>query len=103
MLLLLRFLIRAYQWTLSPLLAWLGGPGSGCRFHPTCSEYFLKAVERHGALRGSWLGVKRLARCQPWGGQGEDPVPAMKTLNARRLSELKVQRSTFNELAIRRP
>ena len=103
MLLLLRFLIRAYQWTLSPLLAWLGGPGSGCRFHPTCSEYFLEAVERHGALRGSWLGVKRLARCQPWGGQGEDPVPAMKTLNARRLSELKVQRSTFNELAIRRP
>ena len=75
MVLLVRFLIRAYQWTLSPLLSWLGGPSTGCRFHPTCSAYFLEAVERHGALRGSWLGLKRLARCQPWGGQGEDPVP----------------------------
>jgi len=72
---LLRFLIRAYQWTVSPLLSWLGGPSTGCRFHPTCSAYFLEAVERHGALRGSWLGAKRLARCHPWGGQGEDPVP----------------------------
>ena len=75
MVLLVRFLIRAYQWTVSPLLSWLGGPSTGCRFHPSCSAYFLEAVERHGALRGSWLGVKRLARCQPWGGQGEDPVP----------------------------
>ncbi len=75
MVLLIRFLIRAYQWTLSPLLLWLGGPGSGCRFHPTCSSYFLEAVERHGALRGGWLGLKRLARCHPWGGRGEDPVP----------------------------
>ena len=88
MLLLLRFLIRAYQWTLSPLLSWLGGPGSGCRFHPTCSTYFLEAVERHGALRGSWLGVKRLARCHPWGGLGEDPVPEIETFHA--------PRSTFN-------
>jgi len=76
MVLLVRFLIRAYQWTLSPLLSWLGGPSSGCRFHPTCSAYFLEAVARHGVLRGSWLGLKRLARCQPWGGQGDDPVPA---------------------------
>ncbi len=91
MVLLLRFLIRAYQWTLSPLLSWLGGPGSGCRFHPTCSEYFLEAVQRHGALRGSWLGLKRLARCHPWGGQGEDPVPEVRTLNSRRLSEFNVQ------------
>jgi putative membrane protein insertion efficiency factor len=96
MLLLLRFLIRAYQWTLSPLLSWLGGPGSGCRFHPTCSKYFLEAVECHGALRGSWLGLKRLARCHPWGGQGEDPVPEVKTRNSRKLSELNVQHSTFN-------
>ena len=76
MILLIRFLIRVYQWTLSPLLSWLGGPTTGCRFHPNCSTYFLEAVELHGALRGSWLGLKRLARCQPWGGQGEDPVPA---------------------------
>jgi uncharacterized protein len=75
MALLVRFLIRVYQLTLSPFLSWLGGPSTGCRFHPTCSAYFLEAVERHGALRGSWLGLKRIARCHPWGGQGQDPVP----------------------------
>jgi hypothetical protein len=48
---------------------------AGCRFQPTCSEYFLQAVRYHGALKGSWLGLKRIARCQPWGGQGFDPVP----------------------------
>jgi putative membrane protein insertion efficiency factor len=82
MVLLLRICIRAYQWTLSPLLAWFGGPATGCRFHPTCSVYFLEAVERHGFLRGSWLGVKRIARCQPWGGQGDDPVPPSNRANA---------------------
>jgi putative membrane protein insertion efficiency factor len=75
MVLLLRFLIRGYQLTVSPVLSFLGGPGTGCRFTPTCSAYFLEAVERHGAVRGAWLGLKRLARCHPWGGQGEDPVP----------------------------
>ncbi|MDQ2659005.1 MAG: membrane protein insertion efficiency factor YidD [Verrucomicrobiota bacterium] len=73
--LIVRFFIRAYQITLSPVLSWLGGPGSGCRFQPTCSHYFLKAVEVHGVLRGSWLGLRRLGRCQPWGGEGFDPVP----------------------------
>ncbi len=76
MALLLRYLIRAYQWTLSPLLRFLAGPGNGCRFRPTCSEYFLEAIEKHGALHGSWLGLKRLVRCHPWGGHGYDPVPA---------------------------
>ncbi|MEP6685393.1 MAG: membrane protein insertion efficiency factor YidD [Verrucomicrobiota bacterium] len=75
MLLLVRFFIRAYQWTISPLLSWLGGPGLGCRFQPTCSVYFLEAAETHGVIRGTWMGLKRLARCQPWGGQGYDPVP----------------------------
>jgi putative membrane protein insertion efficiency factor len=70
-----RFFIRLYQWTISPVLSWLGGPGSGCRFEPTCSRYFLEAVETHGVLRGGWLGLRRLGRCQPWGGQGFDPVP----------------------------
>jgi putative membrane protein insertion efficiency factor len=75
MLLIVRFLIRCYQWTISPLLSALTGPGGGCRFQPTCSRYFLEAVETHGVLRGSWLGLKRLGRCQPWGGEGHDPVP----------------------------
>ena len=72
---LLRIFIRIYQMTISPMLSWLSGPGAGCRFEPTCSEYFLQAVEKFGVLRGSWLGLKRIGRCHPWGGCGLDPVP----------------------------
>ena len=61
--------IRLYQWTLSPLL-----PRS-CRFTPSCSEYAVQALEKHGAFKGGWLAVKRLLRCHPWGGRGFDPVP----------------------------
>lgn len=71
----LRGLIRVYQWTLSPLLAAMDGIGGGCRYQPTCSEYCRQALAIHGTARGLWLGVKRLARCAPWGGLGEDPVP----------------------------
>ncbi|MFN0010553.1 MAG: membrane protein insertion efficiency factor YidD [Phycisphaerales bacterium] len=62
-------LIRAYQVTLGP---WLGGR---CRFHPSCSEYAIEAYRTHGALRGTWLAARRLARCHPLGGKGWDPVP----------------------------
>ena len=79
--LVVRVLIRAYKLTLSPLLAILGGPASGCRFEPTCSIYFLQAVETHGLVRGSWLGLKRLGRCHPWGGSGFDPVPQKPVLS----------------------
>jgi putative membrane protein insertion efficiency factor len=71
-----RVLIRTYQILVSPILSWIGGPGGGCRFEPTCSHYFLEAVERHGSLRGTGLSVKRLCRCHPWGGSGLDPVPS---------------------------
>ena len=74
--LVIRALFRGYKLFVSPMLSWIGGPGSGCRFEPTCSEYMLGAMETHGVLRGAWLGVKRLARCQPWGGEGYDPVPS---------------------------
>lgn len=70
-----RLLIRGYQKGLSPFIHFIGGPGAGCRFRPTCSEYFLQAVEAHGVLKGGWLGVCRIARCHPWGGSGYDPVP----------------------------
>ncbi len=76
---LIRFMIRTYQLTISPVLAWLVGPGGGCRFEPTCSQYFLDAVEAKGVWRGSWMGVKRLARCNPWGGKGWDPVPGKES------------------------
>ncbi|MEX2081139.1 MAG: membrane protein insertion efficiency factor YidD [Dehalococcoidia bacterium] len=66
---LLLWLIRAYQATLSGLV-----PNS-CRFQPSCSRYTYEAIERHGALRGSWLGIRRLSRCRPGGGFGFDPVP----------------------------
>jgi len=65
----LRGLVSAYRWTLSPFV------GHGCRFRPTCSEYALEAIARHGGLAGGWLALRRLARCHPWGGSGYDPVP----------------------------
>jgi putative membrane protein insertion efficiency factor len=61
--------VRIYQMTVSP---WL--PKS-CRYEPSCSNYMLEAVAKHGAFKGGWLGLKRLLRCAPWGGHGFDPVP----------------------------
>jgi putative membrane protein insertion efficiency factor len=65
----LTWVIRVYQVSVSPLL------GPTCRYEPSCSEFARQAIERHGALRGPWLAVKRLARCHPFGGSGDDPVP----------------------------
>lgn len=70
-------LIRLYQLLISPLLVMLC-PGGICRFDPSCSNYALQAVKRHGAFRGAWLTIKRLGRCHPWGGCGHDPVPPSK-------------------------
>jgi len=75
MLTLVRLLIGFYRLTLRPILLALGGPGSGCRHTPGCSAYFLEACEVHGVWRGSWLGLKRIGRCHPWGTSGFDPVP----------------------------
>jgi putative membrane protein insertion efficiency factor len=90
MLSLLRGFIRIYQCTISPLLSLISGPGCGCRFEPTCSQYFLEAVEMHGFLHGIWLGLKRLARCQPWGGSGPDPVSAYGEIRVRDATEFSI-------------
>lgn len=66
---LLTLLVRAYQYAISPLL-----PPS-CRYLPTCSQYTVEALRKHGALRGGWLAVKRIARCRPGCPGGHDPVP----------------------------
>ena len=63
-------LLRVYKTVISP---WLP---PACRFEPSCSVFAMEAVQTHGALRGSWLSIKRLARCQPWCRGGFDPVPA---------------------------
>jgi putative membrane protein insertion efficiency factor len=62
-------LIWVYQSTIGPALP------PACRYEPTCSHYAYSAIERYGAIRGSWLALKRLLRCHPWGGSGYDPVP----------------------------
>ena len=62
-------LVRGYQLTLSALI------GRRCRYLPTCSDYAMEAIARHGAWRGLWLGASRVCRCHPWGGDGFDPVP----------------------------
>ena len=62
-------LLRIYRYAISPML------GRNCRFHPSCSVYAVEAVERHGAVRGGWLAVKRVGRCHPFHPGGYDPVP----------------------------
>ena len=63
------FPIKLYQWFISPIL------GPSCRYSPSCSHYMLQAIDEWGIFRGTWLGLKRIGRCHPWGGHGDDPVP----------------------------
>ena len=64
------WLIRGYQYLISPLI------GPCCRYQPTCSQYAVEALRRHGPIAGGWLALRRLVRCHPWGGFGYDPVPS---------------------------
>ncbi|HET8754115.1 MAG TPA: membrane protein insertion efficiency factor YidD [Salinimicrobium sp.] len=62
-------IIKFYQHFISPITP------ATCRYTPTCSSYTLEAIQKHGPFYGSWLGIKRIASCNPWGGSGYDPVP----------------------------
>lgn len=63
------FLVKCYQYAISPYI-----PAS-CRYSPTCSHYTIEALKKHGLLKGSWLSIKRIISCNPWGGKGFDPLP----------------------------
>ncbi len=68
----LLILIKFYQYAISPLL------GKNCRYEPTCSHYSLEALQVHGLIKGTFLSIKRILSCHPWGGNGYDPVPPKK-------------------------
>ncbi len=70
---LLIWALKGYRFAISPLY------GQVCRYYPTCSAYALEAVETHGAVRGTWLAARRVARCHPWAAGGLDPVPPAST------------------------
>jgi putative membrane protein insertion efficiency factor len=66
-------IVRGYQLLVSP---WTP---AACRYTPTCSAYAIEAIEKHGAVRGCWLALRRIGRCHPWGGYGYDPVPPARS------------------------
>lgn len=82
--------IRFYQLAISPLL------GPSCRYSPTCSHYMVNAIEEWGVLKGTWLGLKRIGRCHPWGGHGYDPVPKNPKRKEKAKQE-KQKQSPFTE------
>ena len=73
--------IRGYQRIISPAL------GGNCRYYPSCSHYAYEAIEIHGSLRGSWMGIKRIGRCHPWHDGGYDPVPGSVDVDRRTAAE----------------
>ncbi len=67
--------LRFYQMAISPLFP------KSCRYQPTCSQYTLEAIQEWGVLKGTWLGIKRISTCHPWGGHGYDPIPKKEEKN----------------------
>jgi putative membrane protein insertion efficiency factor len=75
-----RFIGKAVSWVLVAIIKFYQGAISpylppSCRYTPTCSEYGVEALKKHGPLKGGWLTLKRILSCNPWGGRGHDPVP----------------------------
>jgi putative membrane protein insertion efficiency factor len=97
------FLVRLYRWTLSPAKTFLFGPLGQCRFTPSCSEYALEALQTHGPAAGSWLAVKRVCRCHPWGDCGHDPVPEIRSGASREGSRLTPHASRLTSHVSRPP
>jgi putative membrane protein insertion efficiency factor len=81
---------RAMRWCVRGYQQLRAGRPSPCRFEPSCSAYALEALEVHGARHGSWLAVRRICRCNPWGGKGWDPVPLADDAPAHHHPEQKV-------------
>lgn len=71
-------LVKFYQAAISPLL------GANCRYHPTCSQYSIEAIREWGPFKGTWLAIKRISSCHPWGGSGYDPVPTKKNTHKKK-------------------
>jgi len=65
----LKIIIKLYQYTISPII------GPRCRYLPSCSNYALEAIDKHGVAKGMFLSIKRISKCHPWGKSGHDPVP----------------------------
>ncbi|MSV67495.1 MAG: membrane protein insertion efficiency factor YidD [Actinobacteria bacterium] len=82
-----RRLIRAYQWASA-------GAMPRCRFAPSCSHYAHEAIEEYGAIRGAWLGIRRISRCHPWNAGGFDPVPLRSGVNAPQEPAISLHNST---------
>lgn len=74
---LIKLFLVIYRLALSPFIHTLAGPGHGCRFHPTCSEYSKQAYESFGFIKGFFLSLRRICRCNPFGGSGYDPLPVI--------------------------
>ena len=74
------WLLKGYRFAISPLY------GQVCRYHPTCSAYALEAVQTYGSIRGTWLAMRRVARCHPWAAGGLDPVPPARNRRSSRPS-----------------
>lgn len=75
---LIKLPIKFYQYAISPML------GPKCRFQPTCSHYMVGAIDEWGAIKGVWLGLKRILKCHPWGPSGHDPVPLKNEKNDKK-------------------
>lgn len=86
------FMVRVYQVVISAPLHFICGPFSGCRFSPSCSQYFIDAVVVNGPFKGAAQGLWRILRCNPWGGQGYDPPPGWEEYVAKNPSAAYVGR-----------